>query len=531
VLMSAKVTFSGTSDLIITIVRPDGVAVSGDDGFVGASETATMSNPPQGLYHVVVCPFAAPAPQAFTATLTLTAAAPPPPTPASCNAPGKPLSFSSPAYVDTTRAGGEPSVVAHPNGTLLYAAHAGTTHFYSLEGDDPDSAAFFENYRGQVHAWYSTNSGQSWQFVDRTLPPDNAPGSGFSDPDFAIDAAGNVYLSEINLANVGMSKSTTGGKSYTLQNFFAETITDRQWSAAGPANVLFLVGNPSGGGTFPTDPLGHQVHTMYRSIDGGKTFSAGVEDDGGLGDIIFDQVRKTLYEAHYGGATLSIAAFRKALDPVATTALTPENSTVATGVSMLSHWPAIDSDSKGNLYITWDESGNGSRAAGIWYAYSTDGGRAWSAPVRVDTDDHTDIWPWIAVGDAGRVAVAWFGNDHKLVNEDAESATTNDPWNLYVAQTTSGLGCLESPVAGFRVTKATPQPLHTATICMGGTTCQAFLVDRRLGDYFTIDIDTTGVVVAAYSDTRQGGSVSLPAFLRQTGGTSFAKGKPAGKGK
>jgi hypothetical protein len=531
VLMSATVTFSGTSDLIITIVRPDGQSISGDNGFVGASETATMSNPPQGLYHIIVCPFAAPAPQAYTGTLTLTAAAPPPPTVASCTPPGKPLTFGAPSYVDRTRAGGEPSVVTTPGGALLYAAHAGTTHFYSLEADDPDTAAFFDNYRGQVHAYYSTDNGANWTFVDRTLPPDNAPGSGFSDPDFAIDAAGNVYLSEINLANVAMSKSTTGGKSYALQNFFAEDVTDRQWSAAGPANVLFLVGNPSGGGTFPTDPLGHQVHTIYRSTDGGKTFSAGVDDDGGLGDMIFDQGHKTLYEAHYAGATLSIAAFRNAVDPVATTALTPEKSTIATGVSMLSHWPAIDVDAKGNLYAAWDESGNGSRAAGVWYAYSTDGGRTWSPAVRVDADNHTDIWPWIAVGDAGRVAVAWFGNDHQLPNEDAEAAGDSDPWNVYIAQTTNGLGCLDSPVPGFRTTRATPEPFHVGTVCMGGTTCQAELIDRRLGDYFTIDIDSTGAVVAAYSDTRQGGSVSLPAFLRQTGGTSFAKGKPAGKGK
>jgi hypothetical protein len=73
------------------------------------------------------------------------------------------------------------------------------------------------------------------------------------------------------------------------------------------------------------------------------------------------------------------------------------------------------------------------------------------------------------------------------------------------------------------MSKATPVPFHVGTICMGGTICQAMLVDRRLGDYFTIDIDTTGAVVLAYSDTRQGGAVSLPAFQRQTGGTLFAK--------
>jgi len=531
VLATASVSFSGPTDLIVTIVRPDGSAVSGDAGFVGAAESVSISNPAAGAYQVIACPFAGAVPQMYTGTLTLTAGPLAPAAPASCAAPGKPLAFSQPTYVDTTRAGGEPSVVEHPDGTLLYAAHAGTTHFFSLEADDPDSAAFFENYRGQVHAWYSTDHGATWNFVDRTLPPDNAPGSGFSDPDFAIDAAGNVYLSEINLVNVAVSKSTTSGKSYTLQNFFAETITDRQWSAAGPADVLFIVGNPEEGGTFPTDPVGHEEHTIYRSTDGGKTFSAGVDDGGGFGDIIFDQVAKTLYEAHSDGATLQIAAFRNALDPVAQVALTPEMSTIATGVSMLSHWPAIDVDPKGNIYVAWDESGNGSRAAGVWYSYSTTGGRTWAAPTRVDPDDRTDIWPWIAVGDAGRVAVAWFGNDHALQNNDAESAGPNDPWNVYVAQTQNGLGCTDSSSPGFKVTRATPEPFHVGTVCMGGTTCQAELIDRRLGDYFTIDIDGTGALVAAYSDTRQGGAVSLPAFLRQTGGTAFTKGPPIGKGR
>jgi hypothetical protein len=530
VLGTASIAFQGNADLIMTVVGPDGRATSADSGSFGAGETVSFSNPALGAWKFLTCAFAAVAPQVYTATLTLTGVAPPAPAPATCPAPGKPLVFSPPSYVDLTRAGGEPSVVAHPDGTLLYAAHAGTTHFYSLEVDDPDSAAFAENYRGQVHAWYSTDQGATWTFVDRTLPPDNAPGSGFSDPDFAIDAAGTVYLSEINLVNVAVSKSTTSGRSYTLQNFFAQTITDRQWTAAGAANVLFIVGNPDEGGTVPTDPVGNEGHTIYRSMDGGRVYSAGVPDDGGLGDIIFDQTAKTLYEAHYADGNLQIAAFRRALDPVATVALKPELSTVASGVGMLSHWPAIDVDSKGNLYITWDESGNGSRAAGIWYSYSTTAGRTWAAPARVDPDERTDIWPWIAVGEPGKVAVAWFGNDHVLPGNDAEAAGSSDPWNVYVAQTQNGLGCLGSTAPGFRTTRATPEPFHVGTICMGGTTCQAQLVDRRLGDYFTIDVDTTGALVAAYSDTRQGGSVSLPAFLRQTGGPTFLKGKPIGQG-
>lgn len=95
------------------------------------------------------------------------------------------------------------------------------------------------------------------------------------------------------------------------------------------------------------------------------------------------------------------------------------------------------------------------------------------------------------MGSRGRVAVAWFGNDSRLPGHDAEQAGDDDPWTVYVAQTLNGLGCRESTSPGFKVTRATPEPVHVGTVCQGGTICQAELVDRRLGDYFTIDIDPT----------------------------------------
>jgi hypothetical protein len=522
VLGTITISYDGPNDLMVTVIQPDGSSKTRDNGFVDSDETVALSNPAPGLYRIITCMFAGPSPQAYTGTLTLEAKAIPPPAPAPCTKPASAMKFTTPSYVDTSRAGGEPSVFALPNGRLLYGAHAGTTHFYSLEADDPNSSAFVENYRGQTYYWYSDDRGKTWNFVDRTLPPDGVAGSGFSDPDFAMDTAGNIYVSEINLLNVAVSKSTDQGESYELQNFFGMTVTDRQWKAAGPENVLFMVGNAFAGGTFPSDPAGNVGHIIYRSTDGGKTFSEGVQDGDGLGDIVFDNRRNTLYEAHYGDGMLQIAAFRNALDPDPEVALTPEMHTIADGVDMLSHWPAIDVDNRGNVYIVWDEAGDGSREAGIWYSWSRNAGRTWAPAVRVDRTSATDIWPWIAVGSPGRVAISWFGNDNELPAHDAEQASEDDPWNVYVAQTLTGLGCGKAKTtAGFRVAKATPEPFHVGTVCMGGTICQAQLIDRRLGDYFTIDIDKAGRVVAAYSDTRQGGAVALPAFFRQSGGPSF----------
>ena len=164
-------------------------------------------------------------------------------------------------------------------------------------------------------------------------------------------------------------------------------------------------------------------------------------------------------------------------------------------------------------------SGLGQRAAGVWYTYSTDHGHTWSAPVRVDTDDKTDIWPWLTLGDDGRAAVAWFEADLQLPNEDAQTSGSYG-WRVVAAQTLDGFGCGGGP-PHFLSSVATPRPFHTGTICQSGTGCQAQLIDRRLGDYFSIDIDGAGHLVLAYGDTTQGGAVSLPAFLRQDAGPLF----------
>jgi hypothetical protein len=431
-----------------------------------------------------------------------------------CAAPAHAMRFAPQGYVDTSRAGGEPTVETLPSGTLLYTAHAGTTHFYSPDAGDPNTAAFVRHYSNQTYVWRSTDDGKTWHFVERLPAP-----SGFSDPEVAVDAAGNVYISEINLVNDAVWKSTDDAKSFELQNFFGEDLTDRQWTEADLKDVLYMDGNPSGGGSAPADPIGNTSHMLFRSTDGGKTFDKGVADTkggAGLGDLQVDRRTGTVYEAHLGQRTLSMAAFRHARQG----SLAVDVHPIVTGVDMLSHWPSFDVDARGNLYITWDETGKGARPAGVYYSFSTDGGRTWAAPVRLDTDDRTDIWPWLAVGAPGRVAFAWLEADRHLPGNDAQT-TGSYGWRVMAAQTLNGLGCTGSRTPGVRVVTATPKPIHTGTVCMGGTVCQAQLIDRRLGDFFTIEIGPDGHLWAGYSDTRHGGAVALPGLVRQVGGPSF----------
>jgi hypothetical protein len=437
-----------------------------------------------------------------------------------------PLTWEEQKYVDTSRAGGEPLVATHPSGRLLYSSHAGTTHFYSPEAAATGSAAFVENYEGQTYIWTSDDNGKTWTFRDRdgltSGVGSGAPASGFSDPEFAIDSEGGLYFSEINLANIAVSSSTDKGDSWALENFFGAVLTDRQWMEADRPGELYFVANAFGGGTgTPLSP--GTGHFISKSKDGGATFTTNIPNPGGLGDIRVDKRNGTVYEAHYTGGNLSVAAFRNARNDDLTKT---DDNLVAEGVQLISSFAAIEVDDSGNVYITWDDYGSDEREAGIYYAYSKTEGRTWSTPVRLDDGSGTAIWPWMGVGDDGGVGIAWLQSDTPLPGNDAETPGEHG-WRVIGAVSTSGLGCAASPVPVFSRSVATPDAVHRGTICQSGTVCQGTLTDRRLGDYISVDVDSTGRLYVGYSDTQIPGAVSLPGFVRQAGGPLLVGGTTA----
>ncbi len=450
--------------------------------------------------------------------------------PTSCAAPAAP-SFEM-AYIDRARAGGEPIVTRHPDGQLLWGSHAGTTHFYSPAAASPNTAGFVQNYEGQTY-YYVTDDQESWEFVPRTPvkaigPVVGVPATGFSDPEFAIEQDGTVYVSEINLANVAVSKSEDGGHSYELVNVFSFTSSDRQWMAADGDGELYMTANGFGGGSFPSSAAGNLGHFMAKSTDGGLTWGeASKTNSNGVGDIQIDHERGIMYEMTPAGSNLQIARFPNIREE--STDFTVERFTIATGVTMSGVQrlidPTFDMDAEGNLYATWSDNPANDKA-GIFYASSTDQGETWSTPIKLDTSAHDDVWPWIAVGEKGNVAVAWL-ESNKATNATlgGEAGGEGTEWHVKVATSTSALGCDASDTAAFTVTTASSEPVHVGTICQHGTTCQADRTDRRLGDYFTVEVDAEGAVHVAVSDTRQGGAISLPLHIRQTDGPLLVNGE------
>jgi hypothetical protein len=466
------------------------------------------------------------------------------------------LGFAPPVYVDTTLAGGEPSVAyAVKSGLLVYTSHEGTTHLFSsgIPGAPAESGGFISGYRNQVNIWTSADHGRTWQLVPFGTGT-NPLATGFSDPDLTQDSAGNIYNTGIDLANDALFSSQNGGKTWPTGTPQCHE-GDRPWLAGGKANEVFL--------STDTEESGHAI---YRSSDAGASCgSNGIVDSGstpdggtyeGQGKLYYDHTRGNLVEPVYylnsSGAFdgVGVGILRHASSAFANSSSAFTDVHVAR-TTAFSHWPAMAVDAKGNYYLVWDTDArdqfsrngcpptdSGSESFGslppvnaetplanrVLMSVSTDGGAHWSAPRTVAySPGHRLLWPWITAGSAGRVGVVWYQYDRVT---DPDCGTGNV--SVMAARITGAAGA--QPVE--TVVNAAGRSIHSGSICAGGTTCAADNVvtgeDRRLGDYFTVGTDRRGCMIIATGDTMltdpitgQTSPISHPLFLRQNEGLSL----------
>jgi hypothetical protein len=142
------------------------------------------------------------------------------------------------------------------------------------------------------------------------------------------------------------------------------------------------------------------------------------------------------------------------------------------------------------------------------------------------------MWPWIIAGDNGRVAIVWYQNH----------ASAPGKFYIYAAYTTNAHGsrvrCSDGSTRfippRWSVANASGRPIHTGSICLQGTTCNANLNfeggDRRLGDFFTVNFDHRGNIYIASGDTMLKNPLGIgekpvgnPIFIRQTKGAKLLK--------
>ncbi|HEX8100774.1 MAG TPA: sialidase family protein, partial [Actinomycetota bacterium] len=213
-------------------------------------------------------------------------------------------------------------------------------------------------------------------------------------------------------------------------------------------------------------------------------------------------------------------------------------------------FPRLAIDRGGNLYYTWSQTqGPVSDPTGfigeqdVYYAFSTNGGEAWSSPINLTKEAHDSaVFPWMVAGDPGRVDLVLYkantGINSQIAAIDAEGPcqepglvnptppnecngeTTPNPsvWNVYFSQSLNAL----NTGPNFKAVQVSAAPNHIGQICTLGLVCEG---DRSLLDFFTVDVDHRGAAVIAYSDTMNGdlSSISRDRNTRQLSGVSVYK--------
>jgi hypothetical protein len=470
------------------------------------------------------------------------------------------IGFDAPVFVAEDIGGGEPSVIYDPRAhDYIYTAHEGTSltdHDNIADSGDSD-ANWLLNYRNQVNVWISPDGFDwtkvSWNGTGFTNDP--LTNTGFSDPDLTMDAGGRVYDTGIDLANDALFSSTDGGRTWPTGTINCHD-GDRPWLAGGRANEVFMA----------TDTVENTLsHEIYRSTNGGASCgSTGFSDAGTIpksspldpGDS-YTGYGKLRYGTHglLKGALIEPIMVTGANnnDGIGVSVLMNADKAFNTGrgsfvphvaattKGFLTLMPSISLDTAGDIFLTWaddptDKAGNSTGLNRIYLDMSSNGGISWlSHPIVVAQASTTRgphrgtvLWPWVAAGSKANASVVWYQYDQVVPNPDQATCACN-------------VSVMDANVFGVGtarmheyVVDAAGRPIHTGGICQSGTTCAVTGQDRRLGDYFTNNLDGRGCVIIATGDTtkldpitNQPRAWSLPLFLHQNAGRSLT-GKSCG---
>lgn len=429
-----------------------------------------------------------------------------------CPTVGPPVvAFDAPRFIDTARAGGEPVSVVAQDGAIMVSAHAGTTHLYKDRTAAAGAGDFAVGYTNQTLNWRSTDDGATWTYVGLAgapVGPHTATSTGFSDPDFAIDDAGRIYNTEIDLGNIAVFSSTDDGQSFPYGNPQV-TPGDRPWLTAQAPDEVLLAANAFIG------------EVIWRSTDGGITWM--LQNDGAPvgGKMHVDPLNREhgLIAPTRGGEVVISndegVRWRNVEGP-------------ALG-SNTAFFPAIAVDNAGWIYMAnaggytdaRDITADGEVSFG-WFDRTSE---TWGS-VQIPAPPGDALWPWVVAGDDGRAAVVWYQNEPGQPNVfSIYAAVTHNAHGTRVA-CSDGSSRTLPPV--FTVTNASGRPVHIGNICLSGTNCNlntnTAQADRRLGDFLTVNFDADGDLFITSGDTTlraPGGGpkpVANPIFIGQRSG-------------
>jgi hypothetical protein len=490
--------------------------------------------------------------------------------------------FSPETYVDYKRRGGEPTVVVD-----RYPFTTGCPIGQASCYRDLDYASAPEGLPGYSFFWKSDDLGGTFRLPQHLPATGNNPGQGPGGGDshqVVGEATHNVFFVDLPGDCVTVNRSTDLGESFTPDvlgcGLEPGAIDDRPWIETdegypGSQNVyisfidfttqstptLALARSQQDGatGSFATDSA---CNTLTQAGPG-----SGASDDTPTacpdpldprltiaGPVVADKAGD---RSRSGSHTIYIPFVRSSTDGSGN----PDNQLyIARSTDGANTWtrrlvadlgphdpanifPQLTLDHAGNAYFTWSQTmrpadtAAGGGETDVFYAYSTDHGTTWSAPIDL-TGERGDsaVFPWMQGGDAGRVDLVMYkantGVNPNLAFVDANGNECSDGspgcrpnpsvWNVYFSQSLNAL----NPGANFRAVQISDRPNHTGPICTNGLACENNGGNRNLLDFFTVDVDHLGAAHVIWADDNNNNAFTRNLFSRQLAGSSVYANTP-----
>lgn len=326
------------------------------------------------------------------------------------------------------------------------------------------------------NAYYSTDAGLTWTVKKITEPTLGV----YGDPILFVDTTGAFYYS--HLANppsgnwvdrIVFQKSTDGGQTWgagTYTGLNGNKVQDKEGIAVNPFNNEIYV-TWTQFDKYNSSNASDSSRIMFsKSTNGGKTWSTAKKISKVSGDCVDDDntvegavpcvgPNGEIYVAWTGPNGI---VFTKSLDggntwlPHETTVVpTPGGWTYnISGLQRCNGLPQTICDlsngpNRGTIYINWTDQRNGSNDTDVWIVKSTDAGKTWSQPIRVNNDPpgKQNFMSWMNYDQTnGYLYVVFY--DRRNYSGSSQST------DLYMARSTDG----GKTFANFKINQNTFNP-------------------------------------------------------------------------
>jgi hypothetical protein len=431
--------------------------------------------------------------------------------------------FSAPRHIDLANPTAEPSIAVAPDGTEYIVAPDGP-------GVRAPAQLGGSGFGGSL-VWRSTDHGRTWVSLGNYDVP-----TGGEDTDIAVAPDGTLYASGLStVACSTVSRSTNRGDTWTPMPVAGcgrePLINDRQWTATyGNSLVYTAIG----------DTINVQIDLVRSVVDNPAVVPSTTMQLSRTGDyqwpgtVDVDQRTGTVYtvwntqgapnncdKGPGAGKCQPAQASTTTPDRIEISAL-PNGSPTPPKARLVASrkFDTFDSfvadtvDRAGAIYVVWTERHPTVKGTWTMLARSTDGGRRWSAPVKVNHTPLTTAFPWVTAGDDGRIAVSYYGTT--AGGNSPQTVPTTASWRVYSSYSTDGGG-------HFRE-YATTGVMNNGAICTSGTDCAAG--SRNLLDFFETAMDARGCLVTAFADnTVDPQTAAVVSYVRQTAGPGLLAGR------